>query len=132
MAKKRMPKGLRDYWAKRRGRSRKGGSRMFSKIKRAGRKFTLPIAVVVGFSGPAMRVYGHYKSNGFMGEEGAIGELSRIMTGVNVQKNPATFEAWRLRYGLLPILLGLGVHKLANYIGINRMIAKAGIPVIRI
>jgi hypothetical protein len=54
------------------------------------------------------------------------------MIGINPYAPDMKFEGWRLRYGLLPVALGLGVHKIAGSLGINRMLSQAGIPLIRI
>ncbi len=96
------------------------------------KKITIPLAVVAGFASPIIRTYQHGRDFGIAGEEGAIAEFSRIMIGINPLKTPVAFESFRLRYGLLPVMLGLGVHKLAGYLGINRMLSQAGIPVVRI
>jgi hypothetical protein len=69
---------------------------------------------------------------GITGEEGAIAELSRTMTGFNPYATPMTWESWRLKYGLVPVIAGVAVHKLANLLGVNRAIAGAGIPILRI
>ncbi len=107
--------------------------RFFSKGRSHSRpKMTIPLAVVAGFASPIGRSISHFQSNGFLGEEGAIAEFSRTMIGINPYAPTVRFEGWRLRYGLLPVLLGLGVHKLANMVGINRMLASARIPLIRI
>lgn len=98
--------------------------------RRAG--FTLPLAVVAGFASPVSRTWGHFRSNGLTGEEGAVAEFSRTMIGINPYANPVQFESWRLRYGLYPVVLGLLVHKVASWVGINRMIAQAHVPVVRI
>ena len=100
--------------------------------RRGKRKFTLPLAIVAGFASPIGRTYSHFQTNGFMGPEGAIGEFSRIMTGFNPYDSAVGFQGYRLRYGLVPVLVGFGIHKLAGMVGINRMLANAGIPVIRI
>lgn len=42
------------------------------------------------------------------------------------------WSSWRLKYGLYPALIGTAAHWIANRFGINRMIARAGIPLIRI
>ncbi len=95
-------------------------------------KFTLPLAVIAGFAGPVSSVYSHTRSYGVTGVEGGVGEFSRIMTGFNPYDVPAGFQFYRMRYGLLPIMLGLSLHKVAGWVGLNRMLARSGIPVIRI
>lgn len=106
----------------------------FGRTKRHYHKpgFTLPLAVVAGFAAPVSNTIRHGMSNGISGTEGAIGEFSRTMVGFNPYDVPAGFQLWRLRYGLLPVLLGLGLHKLAGVLGINRMLARSGIPIIRL
>lgn len=95
-------------------------------------KMTIPLAVVAGFASPVGRTIGHFQSHGLTGEEGAIAEFSRTMIGLNPYATSMKFEGWRLRYGLMPVVFGLGVHKLANLIGLNRMLARARIPLVRI
>jgi hypothetical protein len=45
-------------------------------------------------------------------------------------------KAWEPMYALKnfwgPVLLGTVVHKIANKLGVNRAIARAGIPIVRI
>lgn len=103
-----------------------------SKRRRGGKKFTLPIAVMAGLASPVGRTIDHGINQGILGQEGAIAELSRIMTGFNPFATPITWETWRMRYGLLPVVAGVGIHKIAGMLGINRAIAQAGIPLIRI
>jgi len=102
-------------------------------VKRTHRraKFTFPLAVAAGFASPVLRTIDHAKY-GITGPEGAIAEFTRTMIGVNPLQTPMKFELWRLRYGLWPVLLGLGVHKAASALGVNRMLSRAGIPFIRI
>lgn len=105
--------------------------RRFVKARKA-RKFTLPLAVVAGMVSPIGRAYEHYKMAGLTGQQGAIGAFSRSMTGINPYDQIPQFHASDLRYGLLPLFAGVAVHKVAGMIGINRLIAQAGIPVVRI
>jgi hypothetical protein len=89
--------------------------------------FTLPIAVVAGFF-PA--VSSTVTFAGQVGWKGVMPHLSRIMTGYNPDNN--TFNAAHLMRGMGPILLGLGVHKIASKLGINRALGAARIPFVRI
>lgn len=128
-----MPAGLRKYWAahraaKKKHPSKKGGYSMHHRKK----QFTIPLAIVAGFASPLGRTYSHFQGYGLMGPEGAIGEFSRIMIGVNPFDSQVAFQGWRLKYGLYPVLAGLLIHKVASMVGANRMLANAGIPLIRI
>ena len=89
----------------------------------AKRKMTIPLAVVAGFIPPIIGVWnrrtdpvmaGNYLLAGFTGID-------------NGRFNPAA-----LRQGALPVLGGFIAHTIASKMGINRAIARAGIPLIRI
>lgn len=107
----------------------------YRSAKRRGKKpgFTLPLAVVAGFGPVAVRTWQYGNYYGWLGNENSgLAEFSRDMIGINPYSTPVKFEGWRLQYGLLPVAIGLGIHKVASMLGINRMIARAGIPVVRI
>jgi hypothetical protein len=46
--------------------------------------------------------------------------------------NSGVFELSRLFDNMKPLIAGVAVHKIATMIGVNRVIAKAKIPLIRI
>lgn len=130
-----MPKALAKYWATHsRGKKSKksGGSKLMAKNHRSRNKFTLPLAVIAGLASPVGRSVWHATHFGITGSEGGIAEFSRTMIGFNPYATPMTWEPWRMKYGLLPVLAGIAVHKLANMVGVNRMLARSGIPFIRI
>lgn len=105
--------------------------RYFGRIRKGfHKKPTISIAILAGLSAPAMQTYGATKSNGFMGNNGGLATLSRVMTGVNPYTG--VFSSNDLKYGLVPVVAGAMVHKLASWFGINKMIAQSGIPFIRI
>jgi len=91
--------------------------------------FTLPLAVVAGFASPVGRAGSQFINVGW---QAGVSEISKSMIGIDPYANPIKFDWTYLRYGLVPIALGVGVHKLAGMFGLNRMIARAGIPFIRI
>jgi len=105
--------------------------RSYSFMRRRARtkaKMTIPVGVIAGFMPLAVNTYTHFRSGGI---KGAGVEATRIMTGWNQETQK--WESWRLRYGLLPMVLGFAVHKfIGGSLGVNRMIAAAGIPLIRI
>lgn len=96
-------------------------------------KMTLPLGVVAGFVPLTYTTYKHFQWNGMGGEEGAADVFVRSLTGFS--PNTAYGRVWefkRMMWGLIPILGGLAVHKVAGALGVNRAIARAGIPFIRI
>jgi hypothetical protein len=100
-----------------------------AKAKRGGRRggFTLPLAAIMGFApmfGAAMK---DYKAGGAYG---AAAGLSLRTTGWDIVD-----QKWRPEYllqGLGPVFLGMMVHKMAGRMGINRALANAGIPLLRL
>lgn len=91
------------------------------------RKFTLPLAVVAGFAAPGIKIW---EARGG-GLSGVTREAGRILTGVDFWSGQFNFA--NTRYGLWPILGGMLVHKLVGgVLGVNRMLASAGIPFIRL
>jgi len=90
--------------------------------------FTLPLAVVAGV---APGVIGPIQHAMWHGPMGGVKELGRIWTGYDF--TDGTFDIWRLKYGLLPAVMGGLAHWLiGSKLGINRMLGRARIPVIRI
>jgi len=89
--------------------------------------FTLPMAVVAGFMPPMSRAYNAFKGYGF---SGLGSRLSQDFTGFN--PNDGSWNPSLMQYGLLPVSIGVLIHKLASAFGINRAIAAAGIPLLRI
>jgi len=97
------------------------------------KKTTLPLGIVVPMAttGVAAVSYAFDSNSSPQVTAMRMGDyLGSSMTGYSVVAND--FKAWRLKNGLLPLGIGFGVHKVATKLGINRMIASAGIPFIRI
>lgn len=100
--------------------------------KRRSKKTTLPIALViptgmVAWKGVSLAID---KS-----PETAGNWFTGAMTGVRPdakQNGWPTFHAERMKEGLLPIAAGALVHKLAGVLGINRALASARVPLLRI
>lgn len=89
---------------------------------------TMPLAVVAGFVPPARIIY--RESQGGRGLEGGASAASRILIGWDSTNGRWDFD--QLKYGFGPILMGLGVHKIATMLGVNRALAGSRIPFIRI
>ena len=111
---------------------RRRARRYFTRRRSSSRSMTVSIAVLAGLASPIGRTVSHAMTNGITGEEGAIAEISRIMTGFNPYSSTVGWQPWRMKYGLLPVVAGIAVHKLASILGINKAIARSGIPLLRI
>lgn len=93
--------------------------------RRAG--FTLPVAVLAGFTPLAYEVLGGYRAGGIAN----AGSRALIMTtGYNTQDGK--WHPEMMLRGLGPIVLGMLVHKAAGRIGVNRALSRAGVPFVRI
>lgn len=98
-----------------------------AKRSRKRRGTTIPIAVIAPLAAEGFKVGGALIS----GDTRKAAEyLVADYTGYNINSND--FRVDRLKHGLLPLLIGGGVHKLASKLGINRMLASSGVPWIRI
>jgi hypothetical protein len=100
-------------------RRRRGGSR----------KFTLPLAPIAGLAaGLWQPIEFAMKGDWFSAAE----TLGTAYTGYSIQQN--NWEAQRLLRGLVPLMIGGIVHKFVGGppLNINKMLARAGVPVIRI
>lgn len=98
-----------------------------TKSRRRGGGFTLPLAVVGGFAPLAIHAVDDYRVGGIT----HVGRgLSCRLTGYRV--DTGKWEPGWLMQGIVPILGGLFVHKLAGKMGVNRALANAGIPFVRI
>ena len=83
----------------------------------------IPLAVVLGFAPLAVNVARNTNQIGF--------EAIRDLTGYQIDSGKFNFSL--TRRGLVPILLGFGVHKVVGgMLGINRMLGRMRIPLIRI
>jgi hypothetical protein len=88
---------------------------------------TLPVAVIAGFVPLASNGLRDYQQGGL----DLLGTgLTWRLTGYNQMSQRFDFSG--LSSGLLPILMGIGVHKLAGRLGINRALSSAGIPLLRV
>jgi hypothetical protein len=88
---------------------------------------TIPLAVVGGIMGaPGINMAITHASQGNFS---AIPNDLKLLAGVS---GGGSFSFPVLQQNLTPIIAGLLAHKIAGMAGVNRMIAKAKIPLIRI
>jgi len=83
------------------------------------------MAVVAGFVSPAKEIWDRRSNLTLVGDY-----LSRSFTGWD----PIT-KSWNLanmRTGAFPVLGGFAVHMIANRLGLNRVLARNGVPFLRI
>lgn len=89
---------------------------------------TVPVAVLAGF-GPLVRdVIVGYRSSGL---SGAQHYLVGGITGYD--SNTGKFNVpWTLTHFWLPVGAGVLAHKAAGWLGVNRALARAGVPILRV
>ena len=91
-------------------------------------KLTIPLAVVGGFIPITNEVI-------YWGKQGGLQAISQKIPSRLFGYEPSTgkFTTANLRLGLYPIVAGFLVHKvIGGMLGINRMLARSGVPFIRI
>jgi len=88
---------------------------------------TIPLGVVAGFVPLGLFAY-----DGLVigGPQNASSRVAMRLTGYDSSVHKWFFK--ELAMGWAPILGGIFAHKAANRLGINRAIAHAGIPLLRI
>jgi hypothetical protein len=98
------------------------------RVGRRSKSMGIPLAIVGGFVPMGTDIISAYKVGGV---SAALGHVSLCTTGYDPADNKwkPMFAVEKL-YG--PLLLGAIVHKAANRLGINRMLASAGIPLLRV
>jgi hypothetical protein len=109
----------------------KARRRYFNRFKKRTyhkKAFTLPVAVLAGFAVPLTHSYNAYKVGG-LSKAGST--MAKVMTGYDMESN--SFKFAELKAGLLPVVLGVLVHKfVGGKMGVNRSLSSAGIPLLRI
>lgn len=96
-------------------------------------KTTIPVAVVLGMAPLAGSAIRGYNQGSETDQEwrGVWKESLYALTGIDVDNEPHFNPSFMIN-GTIPILAGLGVHKLFNALGINRQLARMGVPYLRI
>lgn len=91
--------------------------------------FTLPIAVLAGFVPGLIKTWEHWQ---MCGMSCAAREAGRIYTGIDFWEGKFNFQ-WMM-HGTLPIIAGILIHRFVGggFLGVNRALARAGVPFIRL
>lgn len=92
------------------------------------RKLTIPLAIVAGFIPMTMDIY----NNRSMGYLQSAAHTTAGLIGWDTISNRWVGMLQAKAAGMPGLVVGFGAHYLASKLGINRMIARAGIPLIRI
>jgi hypothetical protein len=90
---------------------------------------SIPLALVAGISVPLLQVVSSIP-NGANGPNGYMDVTQRIFTGSS--PSYPGFNAGWFKWSYYPILVGAFAHWLAGKAGVNKAIARSGIPLIRI
>lgn len=89
---------------------------------------TLPLAVIGGLVPMGVDVLGAYRVGGV---QTALEHVSLCTTGYDPSDGKMKLDfAFKKLYG--PLLAGFLVHKVAGKLGVNRALAKAGVPILRV
>jgi len=88
--------------------------------------FTVPLAVVAGCAPAFIDLWDHRGSI-----RGMAAEAGKIFVGWDYES--ASWSMGSMKWGTIPLIAGIIVHKLVgSKLGINRMLAQAGVPFVRI
>jgi len=113
--------------AKRVRRARRYVRRVYGRARRAASKMTIPIAPLAGIIGmPDLRDSIPYLMAGdFTSFSKVIGRIAGIKDG-------GGWDLELFKRNIIPPVAGILVHKVATKTGVNRVLAKAKVPWIRI
>lgn len=102
-----------------------------TRVKRVARRstqFTIPLGLVAGMAPTVIHTVNEARVNGI---ESGVKVGMRGLTGYNVDNGQWHFSS--LKEGLLPLLIGMAAHKfVGGSLGVNRALASARVPFIRI
>lgn len=102
-------------------------TRFLRRVARRSHKLTIPVAVFAGFL-PLASDVGVQIGQGDWLQAGQV--LEHNLIGVNPWNGK--WDTAGFKHGLYPIALGFVVHIIASKLGVNRMLARARVPFIRI
>lgn len=116
MAKRRSKTRTRTVYVKSNSRRKNGNGIL---------PFTIPVTVVASLGYLGNSFYREYQISGF---QRAYEVFVHKMTGVDMTGNKLDFRM--LRFGLVPLLTGILVHKwIGGGLGVNRALANSRLPI---
>lgn len=106
--------------------------RYFSRrVHHRAKHMTVSLAILGGLAPTAAFAIDGFKIGGDQG--GVVEAMHRItMRLTGWEWKGGGWSAAELAKGWTPLLVGALAHKIANRLGINRMLASAGIPILRV
>jgi hypothetical protein len=113
--------------AKRYRRARRYARRVYGRARKAASKMTIPIAPLAGLAAGMIQPVDVMSKGDWIG---GIKIMCRAYTGFDPFLNK--FDLNNLKQGLVPLLAGIATHRLASMAGINRILAKAKVPLLRV
>lgn len=105
-------------------RRRRSVRRFFRARRRTHTGFKIPLAIVAGMIPVGVGIWNRRNSPSEIATY-----LQEGFTGIG---EDGTFNLANFRKGLLPVGAGFIAHMVASKLGVNRAIAKSGLPFIRI
>jgi hypothetical protein len=90
-------------------------------------RMTLPLTVILGFTPLIAKGVMEVKANGW-----GVGLGNTVPALIPYNPNTAKMDFSQLHWGFWPIIGGVLVHKLAGYLGINRMLSRMNVPLLRV
>lgn len=100
-----------------------------SRKKRRRPQATVPLTIASSMLFVGGNTYQDYKNHGL---KTSLEMLAGNMTGFRAAPGQPLWDFERLKYGFLPLTAGAGMHKIASKLGINRILARAGFPLLRV
>lgn len=90
------------------------------------KSFTIPMAIIGGLTPAVHDLWDHRGDIG-----GMLTETGKIFTGWDYYGQK--FDLGAMKWGTIPLALGIIIHKVVGEkLGVNRQLAKAGIPLLRV
>ena len=102
-------------------------SRPAKRRRRRSNSFTIPLAVAAPVAYLGIETVQNFTK---IGATASMAVLVNQMTGYDPRTKDWKID--RLKYGFLPIVMGVLAHKVAGKLGVNRALGRAGLPFIRI
>jgi len=91
------------------------------------RSWTIPILPIVGIAAAPVTGY----AIGYALQGDWVSAVKQLGGFAGIRADNGQFNFGVLMQNMGPVVIGMVMHKLASKLGVNRMLASAGLPVIR-